>query len=395
MVKKKENTARASLTQVRRIVVKIGSSSLTQPDRQLDQAVVHQLVASVATLRQQGLEVVIVSSGAVAAGMGELGLKEKPEAIGQLQAVAAIGQNVLMQAYSTLFATYKLSIGQVLLTEKDILDDRQSYLNIKNTFRCLFSYGVIPVINENDSVSVAELKKTIGDNDMLAAYVANLIQAELLVILSDVEGLYENFSTTGNKGKLIHQVDRLEDLKSLITASDILANDPSRNRVGRGGMATKLRAASLLMACGEMTVIAHARHDHLCDILTGKQVGTLFMSSNKRLQSRKRWIGFASPCKGGVVIDNGAEHAIVERDTSLLPAGILSSHGQFQPGDVIRIENQQGNEIARGLSRYAHHEIDRILGHSSETIESLLDRPASEVVHRDDLVLFPRLDSIS
>jgi len=391
MEEKKEKSARDSLAQINRLVVKIGSSSLTRADRRLNEAVMRQLVEDVAALRQRGLEVIIVSSGAVAAGMGELGLTAKPEAIGHLQAIAAVGQTLLMQTYSALFAEHGLCVGQVLLTEQDILDDRQSYLNIKNTLRCLFSYGVIPVINENDSVGVAELKSTIGDNDVLAAYVANLVQAELLVILSDVEGLYDDFSVTGDKGSLIHQVDRFEDLEKLITASSGSANDQSGSQVGRGGMATKLRAAGLLMACGEMTVIAHACRDRLCDILAGQQVGTLFMPTSKRLQSRKRWIGFASPCKGSIVVDPGAEQAMVELGKSLLPAGIISSRGRFQPGDVVRIENQQGAEVARGLSRYTNDEIDRILGHSSAQIENLLGRSASAVVHRDDLVLFPRL----
>ena len=374
-------TGRERLGPVKRLVVKIGSSSLTRGgSSEFDGKVINQLAADVADLRRQGLEVAIVSSGAVAAGMGRLGLGERPRAIADLQAAAAVGQNLLMNRYEAAFKRHGIAAGQVLLTAEDILDDRQRYLNLRNTFRSLFSFGAVPVINENDSVGVAELKLTIGENDSLAAYVANLVHAELLVILSDVEGLYSSYGPDGPAGELIHEVEEDTDVETAVGTSS--------NQLGRGGMQTKIRAARLLMRCGEMTVIAHARKHRLPEILAGRQLGTLFLPSRKRLGSRKRWIGFASPCKGSVAIDKGAERAIRDMGKSLLVAGVVGCSGEFKPGDVIRVENRRKAEVARGLTRYDSEEIARVLGKSSADVEAALGRPAIEVIHRDDLVLF-------
>ncbi len=370
----------ARLSKVKRLVVKIGSSSVAGSEYQLDRRVIRTLVGDVIELRERGLEVAIVSSGAVVAGMGRLGLRERPTAISELQAVAAVGQNLLMNTYESLFKKHDVPVGQVLLTAEDILEDRSRYLNLTNTFRKLFAYGAVPVINENDSVAVAELKRTFGENDVLAAYVANLIHAELLVILSDVEGLYADYGADGPRGEPISEIAGNE------TALERIAG-ARPSRVGRGGMETKVRAAKLLMACGEMTVIAHARKHRLKDIAQGSEVGTLFMPSRKRMQSRKRWIGFASPCKGSVVVDGGAERAITQMGRSLLPAGVVGCKGRFSAGDVVRVENGDSAEVARGLSRYASEEIERILGKSSPEVEQTLGRPALEVIHRDDLVL--------
>ena len=373
-------TGRERLRRVRRLVVKIGSSSLTRgSSSELDGKIIDQLAADVAELRRQGLEVAVVSSGAVAAGMGRLGLGERPRAIADLQAAAAIGQNLLMNRYEAAFKRHGIAVGQVLLTAEDILDDRQRYLNLRNTFRSLFSFGAVPVINENDSVAVAELKLTIGENDSLAAYVANLVHAELLVILSDVEGLYPSYGADGPGGELIPEVEEDTDVETAVGTSS--------TQFGRGGMETKIRAARLLMRCGEMTVIAHARKHRLPEILAGQELGTLFLPSRKRLGSRKRWIGFASPCKGSVAIDGGAEHAIRDLGKSLLVAGVVGCSGEFKPGDVIRVENRRKTEVARGLTRYDSEEIARVLGKSSADVEAALGRPAIEVIHRDDLVL--------
>ncbi len=372
---------RLRMSQVRRLVVKIGSSSLTTSSNKLNRRAIHQLVDDVVALRKQGIEVAIVTSGAVAAGMGRLDLEARPKAISDLQAVAAVGQNLLMHTYESLFKQHGVHIGQVLLTADDILYERQRYLNLENTFRSLFAHGAVPIINENDSVAVAELRRTIGENDMLAAYVSNLIQAQLLVILSNVDGLYANFSRSGSRGELVRQVCYAD------TGLDEMIGK-SGSRAGRGGMETKLRAAKLLMACGEMVVIAHARKHQLVDILAGRELGTLFIPSNKRLRSRARWIAFASSCKGSVVVDRGAEWAIAKKDKSLLPAGIVACEGVFESGDMIRVENEEGEELARGLSRYASDEVRLIFGKSSPEIEEILGPRAPEVIHRDDLVLF-------
>lgn len=369
------------MSAVRRLVVKVGSSSITTRDNQLNRPALRGLVKDVASLREKGYEVAIVSSGAVAAGIGRLGMKSRPQAISELQAVAAVGQNLLMHAYESMFRRVGVPIGQVLLTADDILHDRRRYLNLENTFRKLFSFGAIPVINENDSVAVAELKLTIGENDMLAAYVSNLIGAHLLVILSDVEGVYDAYNANGPRGRVVTQIEYNDDrLEKMIGASI--------SRGGSGGMETKIRAARLLMSCGEMTLIAHARKHRLIDILSGDDLGTLFLPTKKRLRSRKRWIAFASSCKGRVVVDHGAERALARQGKSLLPAGVVSLDGAFAAGDVVRIENESKTDLGRGLSRYSCVELNAICGKSSEQVEKILNRQATEVIHRDDLVLF-------
>ena len=368
---------------VKRVVVKIGSSSVAGTDNQLDRRVIRRLVKDVVALRDQGIEVAIVSSGAVVAGMGRLGLARRPTAIAELQAAAAVGQNLLMHTYESLFKRHDVPVGQVLLTAGDILEDRGRYLNLRNTFRKLFAYGVVPIINENDSVAVAELKLTFGENDMLAAYVANLVRAELLVMLSDVEGLYLDFDADGSAARPLTEIGEDDPLFNKIEQG----KSRRGGGVGRGGIGTKVKAARLLMACGEMAVIAHARKHRLTDIVGGRPLGTLFAPSRGRMQSRKRWIGFASPCMGSVVVDDGAQRAITKLGRSLLPAGVIGCAGSFKAGDVIRVEDAEHRELARGLSRYAAAEIELILGKSSPDVERTLGRPALEVIHRDDLVL--------
>lgn len=370
---------RERLRQARRLVVKIGSSSLTTPDQRLDRRVLRQLVADVVELRRRGIEVAVVTSGAVAAGMGRLGMKSRPRAIAELQAAAAVGQNLLMNAYESLFRRGGIPVGQVLLTADDILDDRRRYLNLKNTFSSLFALGAVPIINENDSVAVAELKRQIGENDMLAAYVTSLVEAQLLVILSDVEGLYRGWEG-GPAGELIREV-RPGD--GCLTQG----GEGAGSGVGSGGIETKLRAARLVMACGEMAVIAHARRHRLVDIADGAEVGTLFVPAARKLTSRKRWIAFASACRGRLVVDRGAQRAIAQQDRSLLPAGVIACEGEFAAGDAVRVESEDRQELARGLSRYDAAELRRVLGKRTAEVTALLGKPAVEVIHRDDLVL--------
>ena len=372
--------ARPQMRRVRRLVVKIGSNVLTTRQHKPNRPVIRQLVKDIVELRSRGVEVAIVTSGAVAAGMGRLGLEQRPEQIAELQALAAIGQNLMMNSYKTLFRRHDVPVGQVLLTAEDILDNRRRYVNLENTFRSLFAYGAVPVINENDSVAVAELRRKLGENDMLAAYVSNLINADLLVIMSDVEGLYTAFGPNGPEGELLREVHYSDSLEAMAGGS--------YSGIGSGGMVTKLRAARLLMTCGEMTLIAHGRKHRLLDIMDGQPLGTLFLPEGKRLGSRKRWIAFASQCRGRVVVDSGAQRAMAEQYRSLLPAGIVACEGDFAAGDVISIDNEGSEELGRGLSRYSCEELRRILGKSSPAVAKELGRPALEVIHRDDLVLF-------
>lgn len=372
--------ARSRLGQVKRLVVKIGSSSLTRAGQGLDRRVLNRLVADIAQLKEAGHEVALVSSGAVAAGMGRLGLQRRPRRVADLQAAAAVGQNLLMHAYESAFRRHGIPVGQVLLTAGDVLDDRRRYLNLENTFRRLFHYGAVPLINENDSVGVAELKRQIGENDMLAAYVANLVGAQLLILLSDVDGLYTSYGADGPVGAPLPLVCADADLEGMAGRS--------RSKTGSGGMATKLKAARLMTACGEMALIAHARRHRLADILAGAEVGTLFVPVGKRLKSRKRWIAFASPHRGELVVDAGAEEALVRGGKSLLPAGVVSCRGAFVAGEVVQVLNESGQVFARGLSRYAAAELEGLLGHNSSALAAA-GRPA-EVIHRDDLVLADR-----
>mgnify|MGYP002034836575 FL=1 len=365
---------------VERLVVKIGSSSLTGADNALDRRVIRRLVTEVVELRERGLEVSIVTSGAVVAGSGRLGLESRPRSIADLQAAAAVGQNLLMQAYSSFFERRGVPCGQVLLTAEDILYDRDRYLKLENTFRSLFSFGAVPIINENDSVAVAELRRSIGENDMLAAYVANMIGAPLLVLLSDVDGLYASYGADGPRGGVLREVEHGDRQLDHVVGR-------STNEFGRGGMETKLRAANLLTACGEMALIANARKHRLRDILSGKRVGTLFLPSRKRVGRRKRWIAFASPCKGSLTVDDGAVRAITDQGKSLLPAGVVQCDGAFKAGDMVLVKDAASTELGRGLSRYASEEMAQILGKSSPAVEKTLGRPAREVIHRDDLVL--------
>lgn len=379
MTPQSATTSRADrMRRVQRVVVKIGSSSLAGDGTPLHMATIRRLVKEICSLRDNGVEVALVSSGAVAAGMGRLGLAERPRTTADLQAVAAIGQNLLVHTYEGLFARRDVPVGQVLLTAGDVLDDRQRYVNLRNTFRQLFHFGAVPVINENDSVGVVELKRRLGDNDMLAAYVANLVGAQLLVILSDVEGLYRRYRD-GRGEDLLDTVTQGDDLSGLVGRSG--------SRLGRGGMETKIRAAQLLMACGEMTVIAHARKHRLTDIMAGADAGTLFLPAGRRMGSRKRWIGFASPTQGAIVVDDGAIDAISRKGRSLLPAGVTACEGAFDAGDVVRIEDQRQREVGRGVCRYAVADLERILGRSSPDVQNLLGRAPVEVIHRNDMVL--------
>ena len=374
-------TGRAErMNKVRRLVVKIGSSSLTGDDNALDRKMIRRLVAEVVELRSRGIEVSIVTSGAVVAGSGRLGLESRPRAIADLQAAAAVGQNLLMHAYGSLFERRGVPCGQVLLTAEDILYDRDRYLKLENTFRSLFSFGAVPIINENDSVAVAELRRSIGDNDMLAAYVANMIGAQLLIMLSDVDGLYSSYGSKGHQGPVLKEIEYGDEQLDHVVGR-------STNDFGRGGMQTKLRAANLLTACGEMALIANARKHRLRDILAGKELGTLFLPSRKRMQRRKRWIAFASPCKGSLTVDEGAKRALKNMGRSLLPAGVVACEGAFKAGDMVIVKDGACVELGRGLSRYASEEMTQIMGQSSPAVEKTLGRPALEVIHRDDLVL--------
>jgi len=362
------------MSRVKSVVVKIGSAVLSNPDGSgLDGARVGAVCAQVHELRRRGLTVVVVSSGAIAAGMAELGMKKRPATLPQLQAAAAGGQSHLMVAYDQHFRRHGYRAGQVLLT-REVMNDRARYLNVRNAIHALLALGAVPVINENDAVSVDEI--TFGDNDFLAAMVTNLLRADLLVLLSTVEGL------EGPTGEVVDVVAAEDD-----TAKGFVREE--RTRLGKGGMGSKLDAADIARSSGEMVVIASGlRPNVLVEIVEGVSVGTLLLASEKKLSSRARWIVFGARPRGTLVIDDGARRALVERGKSLLPSGVVAVEGPFDHGDVVNVVDGEGRTVARGLVNYTSAEAATIAGHKSGEIARLLGSlPYAEIVHRDNLVV--------
>ncbi len=363
------------------LVIKIGTSSLTRPGTGfLALSTIAALVETVAALRRQGHSVVLVSSGAVGVGCARLGLTERPRSLDLKQAVAAVGQGRLMGIYDDLFNSFGQAIAQVLLTRGDF-ERRQSYVSIQRTFRKLLELGVIPVVNENDTVSSDELK--FGDNDRLSASVADLVGADWLFLLTDVDRLYSADPRSNPDARPISQVNGAEELAALGVSTSGRGSG-----WGTGGMATKINAASIAMEAGVCTVITQGqRPQDILNILAGESIGTRFVPQGQSPSARKRWL--AQTVAGGqLLLDPGAVRALVERGKSLLPAGITAIAGEFNSEDAVRLCDDQGQEIGRGLTNYSHQELAKILGHNSGEIEQILGYAGAEtVVHRDNLVL--------
>jgi glutamate 5-kinase len=365
---------------IKRLVVKLGTRVIAVRDNALSTERIERVADAVASIRARGVEVAIVTSGAIGAGMGRLGLAARPKAIADLQASAAVGQSLLMHAYERAFRRHDLSVGQILLTADD-LRDRARYVNARNTLEALFRLRAVPVVNENDSVAVDELLDIrVGDNDTLSAYVTNLIGADLLVLFSDVDGLYSGDPRKDDGARRIPLVER-------ITPELLAAAGGSGSEVGVGGMRTKLRAAGIVTAAGGMMAIADGAAMELLDLMDGREVGTLFLPGPDRLTGRKRWIAFAPARKGAVVVDEGAAKAVGRNGKSLLPSGIVEVRGKFDAGEIVDV--QHGREtVARGLARYSSDEVERIRGLKSSQISAILGRPGGEeVIHRDDMVV--------
>ena len=360
---------------VRRIVVKIGSSLLAGGQR-LNLRAVRRLAEDLVAVRREKRSVVLVSSGAVASGYRLLGLKEFPSTIVQKQAAAAIGQQRLMRAYAEVFGEWRTHVAQVLLTADD-LDHRLRFLNARHTLIELLEHGVVPIVNENDSVSFEEIK--LGDNDHLSALVANLIGADLLIILSNVDGVLEG----GQAGHVIPTVSAPEDVLQHVQSR--------KSATGVGGMATKVEAALLARRGGVPTVVANGSARGIVQrVLSGESLGTCFPTEHKRVSSRKRWLGFAVRVHGRIVVDDGACWALVHRGSSLLPAGVLAVEGTFEAGAPVEVLDRRGVPIARGLVSYDAEALETIRGHKSAEIGALLGyRYADEVIHRNDLVVIP------
>lgn len=378
-----ENIRTRVLEKATRIVIKIGSNVLTTSGWKLDRTVCADIAQTVAKAKKRNKEFVIVSSGAIAAGMGTLGFKERPKLIPLEQAAAAIGQINLMALYQRLFNKFGCNVAQVLLTHDD-LKHRKRFLNARHALDSLLAYDIIPIINENDSTVVDEIR--FGDNDHLSALVTNLVQADLLVILTDIEGLYDRDPKTCPDAQLIPLVEK-------ITASIEKSAQGSRSVISRGGMVTKIAAAKTAASFGVPTIIANGKTvGNLEKILQGKNIGTLLLPEKNKLTSRKHWIAFTLKPLGEIIVDDGAKTAIVNKGKSLLPSGILRVEGEFDAGEAVACRDQGGIEFARGLSRYSSADIIKIMGCKTAQIAHVLGHcPSQEVINRDDLVVLNRI----
>jgi len=369
------------LTRVRRLVVKVGSGLITAREAGLDPGRIGALADELAAVRQHGTEVALVSSGAVVAGMARLRLQVRPRSIPEKQAAAAVGQSALMEHYETAFARHGVTVAQILLTQADV-SARARYLNARNTLTTLLGYGVVPIINENDTVAVEEIK--FGDNDNLSALVAQLIDADLLVLLTDVDGLYTGDPSRDPQARKLDTVEAVTPEIERLVWSDA-------DRVAVGGMATKLQAAQKAAASGVPMVIASGREPGtLARVLRGEPVGTYFPPRGDRLTARKRWIAFAVPPQGRLLVDAGARQALIERGKSLLPSGVVDIEGDFDAGEVVALcaADGDGKEFARGLVNFDAQELRMIRRAKTTEIESLLGyKSFDEVVHRDNLVV--------
>jgi len=369
---------RNKIKTVKRVVVKIGSAVLTSNDG-LDTGVIDRLAEEIAAAQKQGCEFILVSSGAIASGYKKVGLPEKPKSIQEKQACAAVGQASLIQAYEKAFARFGFKTAQILLTASD-LSSRNRYLNARNTLTTLLEWGIIPVINENDTVVVAEIK--VGDNDTLSWMITSLVEAELLINLTDIDGLYKQDPRRHPEAEFIPLVKTVTR-----QIEELAGNIPGA--LGTGGMYTKVEAAKRLAKRGVPTVIANGRKaGTLTRILKGEPEGTLFLPRDHPLGQRKHWIAYTAGPRGLIVIDEGATRALLEKGKSLLPSGILRVTGRFNPGDPVQVKDQSGRLVAIGLTNYSFEELSRIRGCQTGDIESVLgSKPADEVIHRNNMVV--------
>ena len=367
---------RALVESIRRVVVKVGTSTLTLPDMSLNLSRIEELAEQLAELKRSGKDVVLVTSGAIATGMGRLGWESRPKTIPRQQAAAAVGQSHLMRAYERAFDKYGQAVAQVLLTQADI-SDRRRYTNAYNTFSALLQCNVIPIVNENDTVAVEEIK--VGDNDTLSAFVTNLVKADLLLILSDIDGLYDG------SGQVVSVVPAITpEVRALVNGKG--------SELSTGGMATKLHAAEIVTGAGETMIIANGGKPRIITrVLQGDDQGTLFLPKGNKMPGRKRWIAYSVEPRGTVKIDAGAKRALVDRGKSLLPSGITEVSGDFDFGDVVRCVDEEDREFARGLSNYRSAEVNAIKGKKTDEIEAVLGHTYyDEVIHRDNLVILER-----
>ena len=370
-----------NFSEAEKIVIKLGSSIVTNDGDGLDEKCLSSLIKQISILNSQNKKVILVSSGAIAAGLRKLGVKKRPKVLSELQSAAAVGQMDLVRVYEELFSDNNLVSAQILLTHSD-LSDRKRYLNARSTIFNLIKNNVIPVINENDTVASEEIR--FGDNDSLAAMVANLIEADLLVLLTDQDGLFSSDPRGDNNAKLIRHgyVDdkNLDDLAS-----------GTKSTIGTGGMATKILAARRAALSGAHTIIASGKRNNiLVDLSNDEDIGTFLQSREVKLVARKKWLADNLKSNGKIYIDQGAEKALIHKGKSLLAAGVTKVIGTFDRGEVIQCVNESGHEILKGLVNYNSEEVKKIIGVSSDKIESILGYVnESSLIHRDNMIIIP------
>jgi glutamate 5-kinase len=361
------------------VIIKVGTNVLAGPTGNLDRARIQSLADQIHRVRSANRRVVLVTSGAIGAGIGKLNLGSRPTDLPHLQACAAVGQAALMQLYQESFNGYGLHTAQVLLTAGDF-DNRARYLNVRNTILTLFEYSALPIINENDTVSVAEIK--FGDNDTLAAMVANLLQAPLLVLLTNVDGLFNADPGVDPSAKLVPTVEHIDP-----SITDLAG--ATKSQLGTGGMKSKLKAARIATAAGGAVIMANGSIDGILDLIfAGEPVGTLFLPHGEALPAWKRWLGFTAQPRGVLTLDAGAVTAISQQGKSLLPVGVRSVSGDFGKGDVVSLRDVSGAEVGRGLTNYSAADATKIAGLKTEQVTGLLGKsPYVELIHRDNLVI--------
>lgn len=372
--------SREALKKAKRIVIKVGTSTITYANGKRNFSQIDRLAREISDLQNQGKEMILVTSGAVAVGVDRMGLPGKPKTIPGKQAAAAVGQGVLMHTYEKFFADYGQIVAQVLITKTEAID-RHRYTNTRNTFMELMRQRVIPIVNENDVVALDELK--IGDNDNMSALVAGIVDADLVIILSDVDGLYTANPQTHPDAVIVPEV---AEITPEIEAS---AGGVGSAR-GTGGMATKIQAAKAATSSGIHLVIASGTEKNaITRVLQGEELGTLFVSRENRLQFRKRWLAFGAKIAGSIVVDDGCAKAIRKAGgCSILPAGVFAVQGEFLPGSTVSVIDKNAHELARGLAHYSSAELEQIKGCNSGEIANILGhKNFDEVIHRDDLVI--------
>jgi glutamate 5-kinase len=362
----------------KKFVLKLGTKVLLTHYQDMSRNRIIGLVEDIANLREKGYQFTIVTSGAVGFGMKQLGLSQRPTALNRIQALASVGQSLLMEKWTRLFYQFDIHVGQILLTY-DIIENRQRFLHARDCLKTLLEYNTIPIVNENDSVAVEELK--FGDNDILSALTANLMEADLLILFTDTDGVFEKNPHKHTDAKIISLIEKIDDdIFNLI--------DDKQDPFSVGGMRSKLKAAQLSVQCGTGVIITNGQNPRLKDIIEGKKIGTFIKPEKTIVKKRKEWIFFNQKIRGKIIVDKGAEDALVNHLKSLLPGGVLKTEEQFDEGSIVGIFNTENELIAKGITKYSSEEIEKIKQQRSDQIQSILGKETGrEIVHRDDMII--------